>query len=108
MFVHRKKNRFGSTGVVVINKYGVKFKELHTAGIGQSGDEIFTLCEKEHQWIKNYLAFRNGILRNRKTETEKKRLLITLIGNIVFSIFSSSLVKNAIFTPFDFFHNKKI
>ena len=33
MFVRKKKNRSGTTSVVVVDKHGGKFKELHTVGI---------------------------------------------------------------------------
>lgn len=68
MFVRRKKNRSGSTSVVVVDKRGGRFKELHTVGIGQSEDEISMLCEIGHQWIKNHL----GILELDFDGPEKK------------------------------------
>lgn len=40
MFVRKKKNRSGSTSVVVVDKHGGKFKELHTVGIGHEEHEI--------------------------------------------------------------------
>ncbi len=33
MFVRKKKNRSGTTRVVVVDKHGGKFKELHTVGV---------------------------------------------------------------------------
>jgi len=40
MFVRKKKNRSGTTSVVVVDKHGGKFKELHTVGIANSDEEI--------------------------------------------------------------------
>lgn len=37
MFVRRKKNRSGITGVVVVDKHGGKFKKLHI--VGAASDE---------------------------------------------------------------------
>ncbi len=45
MFVRKKKNRSGSTSVVVVDKHGGKFKELHTVGIGREEHEIEQLCD---------------------------------------------------------------
>lgn len=58
MFVRRKKNRSGTTSVVVVDKHGGKFRELHTVGIARSDAEISSLCEKGRQWIKDHLGIR--------------------------------------------------
>lgn len=54
MFVRKKKNRSGTTNVVVVDKHGGKFKELFTIGIGHSDEEIDALCIKGRAWIKNF------------------------------------------------------
>lgn len=56
MFVRKKKNRSGTTSVVVVDKHGGKFKELCTIGIGHSDEEIDALCVKGRSWIKNRLG----------------------------------------------------
>lgn len=56
MFVRRKKNRSGTTSVVVVDKRGGKFKELHTVGIGHDETEIETLCTQGNEWIKKHLG----------------------------------------------------
>ncbi|WP_290380775.1 hypothetical protein [uncultured Duncaniella sp.] len=56
MFVRKKKNRSGSTSVVVVDKHGGKFKELHTVGIGREEHEIEQLCIQGRVWIKNHLG----------------------------------------------------
>ena len=56
MFVRRKKNRSGSTSVVVVDKHGGKFKELHTVGIAEKEEEIADLCERGSRWIKDHLG----------------------------------------------------
>lgn len=56
MFVRKKKNRSGTTSVVVVDKYGGKFKELHTVGIGREEHEIEQLCIQGRVWIKNHLG----------------------------------------------------
>lgn len=56
MFVRRKKNRSGSVSVVVVDKHGGKFKELHTVGIGNTPEELDELCRKGHKWIQSHLG----------------------------------------------------
>ena len=52
MFVRKKKNRSGTTSVVVVDKHGGKFKELHTVGIANSDEEIEKLLIQGKAWIK--------------------------------------------------------
>lgn len=56
MFVRRKKNRSGTTSVVVVDKHGGKFKELHTVGVANDEQEVAALCEKGKKWIKSHLG----------------------------------------------------
>ena len=54
MFVRKKKNRSGSTSVVVVDKHGGKFKELYTVGIGRDVVEVDALCSQGREWIKHH------------------------------------------------------
>lgn len=56
MFVRRKKNRSGSVSVVVVDKHGGKFKELHTIGIASTPEEVEELSRQGQSWIKNHLG----------------------------------------------------
>ena len=51
MFVRKKKNRSGTTSVVVVDKHGGKFKELHTVGIANSDEEIEKLLIQGKAWM---------------------------------------------------------
>ena len=55
MFVRKKRNRSGTTSIVVVDKHGGKFKELHTVGIGHDDTEIEKLCIQGRKWINSYL-----------------------------------------------------
>lgn len=59
MFIRRKKNKSGTTSVVVVDKYRGRYKELHTVGITSDPDEIRTLEEEGRLWIDKYC----GIMR---------------------------------------------
>jgi transposase len=56
MFIRKKKNRSGTTSVIVVDKHGGKFKELHTVGIAYASDEIDKLCAQGNQWIKDHIG----------------------------------------------------
>lgn len=58
MFVRKKKNRSGTTSVVVVDKHGGKFKELHTVGVSSDEAEIDRLCIEGHKWIQSHLGIR--------------------------------------------------
>ena len=60
MFVRKKKNRSGSTSVVVADKSSGRFKELVTIGVGSDPEEIERLCIQGKEWIdrhKGQLSF---------------------------------------------------
>jgi hypothetical protein len=52
----KKKNRSGSTSVVVVEKRAGKFKELRTIGIGHTDEEVEELCRQGRVWIKDHLG----------------------------------------------------
>lgn len=54
MFVRKKKNRSGTTNVVVVDKSQGKFKELKSMGAGRTEDEIDILCLRAKEWIESY------------------------------------------------------
>ncbi len=56
MFVRKKKNRSGSISVVVVDKHGGKFKELHTVGVAHNTDEVNTLYQEGKEWIRQHLG----------------------------------------------------
>ena len=55
MFVRRKKNRSGSTSVVVADKSSGRFTELHVIGVGTTEDEIRKLVNEGKNWIAHEL-----------------------------------------------------
>lgn len=54
MFVRKKKNRSGTTSVVVVDKSSGKFRELKTIGVSSSDSEIADLEIKAKAWIDQY------------------------------------------------------
>lgn len=54
MFVRRKKNRSGSTSVVIADKSSGTFTELKVIGIGTTEEEIRLLVREGQEWISHY------------------------------------------------------
>ena len=54
MFTRRKHNRSGSISVVVIDKRGGGFKEVHRVGVARSEEEAALLEAKGRHWIATY------------------------------------------------------
>ncbi len=51
MFVKRKKNRSGTTSVVVPEKTKGIYKELITIGVAKDSNKIDSLVNAGHKWI---------------------------------------------------------
>ena len=56
MFVRRKKNRSGSTSVVVADKSSGRFTELHVIGVGTTEDEIRQLVNEGKNFVSNIIS----------------------------------------------------
>ena len=64
MFVRKKKNRSGSTSVVVVDKSGGRFREMKTTGVCSDEKEIAELYKTGKKWIATHCGERD-ILQNR-------------------------------------------
>ena len=54
MFVRKRRNKSGTTSVVVVDKSSGRFKELATIGVASSPEEIAGLEGKARRWIERY------------------------------------------------------
>lgn len=54
MYIRKKRNRSGTTSVVVVSKSSGKYKEIKSFGCSSSGEEIEQLCEKATEWIRSF------------------------------------------------------
>ena len=52
MFVRQKKNKSGSTSIVIVSKLRGVYKEIQTIGIGNSELEVAALVLQGKKWIK--------------------------------------------------------
>ena len=54
MFVRKKANRSGSISVVVVDKSGGKFKEVHKVGVASDASDVEALIALGNKWILEY------------------------------------------------------
>ena len=82
MFVRRKKNRSGTTSVVVVDKHGGKFKELHTVGVSCDETEIERLCLEGREWIKSHLGIRELDFEGSEGEDREREAAEEMLSNV--------------------------
>lgn len=86
MFVRKKRNRSGTISVVVVDKRGGKFKELHTVGVASCDEEVGVLVRQGREWIDSHA----GIIRLdfegadiRKREEDNASLFLDQIESVL-------------------------
>ena len=82
MFVRRKKNRSGTISIVVVDKHGGKFKELHTIGIAADESEVDGLCEKGREWIKEHLGIAELDFEGAENKAQEEEHAAAVLANI--------------------------
>lgn len=82
MFVRKKKNKSGTTSIVVVDKHGGKFKELYTVGIAHDENEINSLCAKGRQWIDNHLGQLSIDFEGHTKKDQEIKAAETMLNNI--------------------------
>ena len=90
MFVRRKKDRSGSTSVVVADKSSGTFTELKVIGVGITEDEIRLLVKKGKEWIAHYGGQQTIPFPNEESE-QLKREEDAMTEHIVSNIIGTSL-----------------
>ena len=90
MFVKRKKNRSGTTSVVVAEKTKGIYKELITIGVAKDSNEIDSLVNAGHEWISKEKSRRHPQLdlygEEREAcdrEREEVRRVLSNVSNIL-------------------------
>ena len=72
MFVRRKKNRSGSTSVIVADKSSGVFRELKVVGVGTTDGEIRALLKEGREWIAHYGGQQTILFPDEEAELLKK------------------------------------
>ena len=81
MFVRKKRNRSGSTSVVVIDKSNGKFKELKTIGTSSDKSEISELHQSGKKWIEDNYG-EPDMFSIYEREQEEKQTVERLLSNV--------------------------
>jgi hypothetical protein len=103
MFIRKKKNRSGTTSVVVVDKSRSSFKELVTIGVNDDSSEIESLCRQGKRWIEVHCS-NPDIFEKATKEFEEEQVPVYLLSNIEkILINGTQLMLNQIFkiTGFD-------
>lgn len=81
MFVRKKKNRSGTTSIVVVNKTFGKYKEIKTIGVGKDDYQIKNLINQAHKWIETQCGVKD-IFQQGAKEKEEKQVAEYFLSNI--------------------------
>ncbi len=107
MFIKRKKNRSGTTSIVVAEKCKGNYRELHTVGIAHSEEEAEMLVIQGREWIDREEARRHprlDLFGEDKAKCEAELLnaeqMLSCITNI--SIDGADLILDRVFDKVGF------
>lgn len=81
MFIRKKKNRSGTTSVIVVSKAYGKFKEVKTIGVSDDESQIENFVREARRWIATQTGAQDLFQQNIKEEGEK-HLTEHLISNV--------------------------
>ena len=81
MFIRKKKNRSGSTSVVVVDKSRKGYRELVTIGVSSDNPEIESLCQQGLKWIETYCG-NLDVFDQATREQEEKQVIEYLLSNV--------------------------
>ena len=97
MFVRKKKNRSGTTSVIVVNKRGGSFRELKTIGVSSDEKEINTFYLQGKKWISAYCGDRDmfAIAEKEREEKQVTEYLLNNVENILLN--GTQLILNEVF-----------
>lgn len=81
MFLRKKKNRSGTTSVVVVEKRKGVYREIITIGTSNDTAEIETLLSQGKRWISDYLG-EQDIFQVHEKALEEKQVTEYLLSNV--------------------------
>lgn len=81
MFVRKKKNRSGSTSIVVVKKIAGKTKYIKTIGISSNDLEIEGLCRQGEEYILSFSG-QQDIFENYEAQLKEEYLTDSFVSNI--------------------------
>ncbi|GHT71948.1 transposase [Bacteroidia bacterium] len=97
MFVKKKKNRSGTTSVVIVSKCNGKSNYVKTIGSSSDASEIENLYQQGKKWLSAYLGERDMFSEHTREQEEKQvtERLLCNIENILLN--GTQLILNRVF-----------
>ena len=97
MFIRKRKNRSGTTSVVVVDKSRGRFRELITIGVSSDENTICKLCAQGEKWIATRIGVQDMFLLNERQREEEQVTdhLLDNIENILLN--GTQLILNQVF-----------
>lgn len=103
MFIRKKKNRSGTTSIVVVEKRAGIYREITTIGTSNNSSEIASLFKQGKKWISDHIGEQDVFEVYNKAIEEKQvtEYLLSNIENILLN--GVQLILNKVFklTGFD-------
>ena len=81
MFIRKKKNRSGTTSIVVVDKRQGVYHEIKTIGVSKDHSEIESLYFQGKRWIAAYCG-KQDIFEAYTKEQEEKQVTEYLLSNV--------------------------
>lgn len=81
MFIRKKKNRSGTTSIVVVDKSKGVFREITTIGVSKDSSEIKSLYLQGKKWIATHCG-KHDIFETYEKEREEKQVTEYLLSNV--------------------------
>lgn len=98
MFIRKKKNRSGTTSIVVVDKSSGAYREIKTIGTSENVDEIATYYQQGKKWIATYLGDQD-MFEKHERESEEKQFTAYLLSNVEHILLNGTqLILNRVFT----------
>ena len=83
MFVRKKKNRSGTTTIVVVNKRHGKFEEVRNFGTAKTESEVSELYSKAQHWLNTNGGQQSIDFEDLKDYLNDERLSLTQIADLM-------------------------
>ena len=103
MFIRKKKNRSGTTSIVVVDKRNGIYREVITIGTSNNSSEIASLFQQGKRWISHHIG-EQDVFEVQDRAIEEKQVAEYLLSNIENILLNGvQLILNKVFklTGFD-------
>jgi hypothetical protein len=81
MFLRKKKNRSGTTSIVIVDKSRGFYREIKTIGVSNEPSKIASFIEQGQKWINSHCG-RLDIFETIEKEREEKEVTEYLLSNV--------------------------